>query len=58
MKDYEKRRAEQAARANAAVAPGARTFKLAWVSLDTAVGDDAPLKAKVLEYEPGYAAPH
>lgn len=58
LKDFEKRRAEQAKKANAAVAPGARSFKVEWIALDAAVGDDEPLKAKVLEHEPTYAAPH
>ncbi len=58
LKDFEKRRAEQAARANAAVAPGARTFKLEWLALDSALGDDEAMKKRVLEFEPTYAAPH
>ena len=33
-------------------------LKLTWLALDSTVADDGPLKAKVLEYEPTYAAPH
>ncbi len=58
LKDFEARRAELAGKAKAGAAPGARAFKLQWVALDASVGDDEPLKAKVLLYEPTYAAPH
>ena len=53
-----KRRNEQAKKASAATAPGARTLKLTWVALDRTQADDEPLKAEVLKYEPTYAAPH
>ena len=56
--DFEKRRAEIAKAANATAAPGSRVFKLDWVAMDATVGDDEPLKAQVLKFEPSYAAPH
>lgn len=58
LADFAQRRAELVKQANAAVVPGARSFKLDWVALDTTVGDDEVLKARVLEFEPTYAAPH
>jgi 2',3'-cyclic-nucleotide 2'-phosphodiesterase (5'-nucleotidase family) len=58
LADFNKRRAELQKAASAATASGSRTFKAEWVSLDASVGDDEALKAKVLEYEPTYAAPH
>ncbi|MBL8957599.1 MAG: 5'-nucleotidase [Myxococcaceae bacterium] len=58
LKDFDGRRAELAAKANAGSAKGARAFKLQWVALDATVGDDEALKAKVLLFEPTYAAPH
>jgi len=58
LKDFDARRAELAGKAKAGTAPGARAFKLQWVPLDAAVGDDEALKAQVLVHEPGYAAPH
>lgn len=56
--DFTKRRNDQAKKASAATAPGARTLKLTWVALDRTIADDEPLKAEVLKYEPTYAAPH
>jgi 2',3'-cyclic-nucleotide 2'-phosphodiesterase (5'-nucleotidase family) len=53
-----KRRDEQAKKAGAGTAQGARTLKLTWVALDKNLADDEPLKAEVLKYEPTYAAPH
>jgi 2',3'-cyclic-nucleotide 2'-phosphodiesterase (5'-nucleotidase family) len=56
--DMTKRRNDQAKKASAATAPGARTLKLEWISLDRTVVDDEPLKQRVLKIEPTYAAPH
>jgi 2',3'-cyclic-nucleotide 2'-phosphodiesterase (5'-nucleotidase family) len=53
-----KRRNDQAKKAGAATAAGARTLKLAWLPLDRTAADDEALKAEVLKYEPTYAAPH
>ncbi|MBK7865062.1 MAG: 5'-nucleotidase [Archangiaceae bacterium] len=58
LAQFSQRRAELARAASAATAPGARSYKLEWLSLDTSVGDDEALKARVLEFEPTYAAPH
>jgi 2',3'-cyclic-nucleotide 2'-phosphodiesterase (5'-nucleotidase family) len=58
LKDFDARRVELLGKAKAGTAPGSRAFRLGWVALDASVGDDEPLKAKVLAYEPGYAAPH
>jgi 2',3'-cyclic-nucleotide 2'-phosphodiesterase (5'-nucleotidase family) len=56
--EFTKRRNDQAKKASAATAPGARLLKLAWLPLDSKVADDADLKAEVLKIEPTYAAPH
>jgi 2',3'-cyclic-nucleotide 2'-phosphodiesterase (5'-nucleotidase family) len=54
----EKRRAEQAARVAAAVAPGARTLRLRWLTLDDGVVDDPELKKQALVIEPTYKGSH
>lgn len=53
-----KRRAEQAARVAASVAPGARTLKLRWLTLDDGVADDPELKKQALVIEPTYKGSH
>jgi 2',3'-cyclic-nucleotide 2'-phosphodiesterase (5'-nucleotidase family) len=52
------RRAEQAKKVAAGVAPDARTFDYTYTVLNDQVVDDAPLKVEVLKHEPTYAGSH
>ncbi len=55
LAQMQKRHSEQIRKAQGALAPGARTLKLEWKALDSAVGDDESLKKEVLVHEPTYA---